>query len=253
MGNEAMRVVVAAGVALCVAFAAGSANAQGVVVDPSGNVGIGTSSPATLLEVNAGTSNGQIATFATGGNSVKLGLESSAATWTIANQSSTKFRIREDNSSAIAFELDTSGNLVLAGVAYATTFQTTSARASKTDIVPVDERKILDEMTKLPVFKWRYKSDVSQASQIGPMAEDFRDVFGIGDGTHLSLTAANGLSFAAIKGLNAIVKENYEHLEMLVQTRDREIEELRRANAQFAERLTALEAAAGNHPAAASR
>jgi hypothetical protein len=236
--NTACRVLA---VALLAMLTASRAGAAGLVVDSTGMVGIGTSAPATLLEVNNGSIGGQVLGLVTTGSSVKLGLNSSLANWTIANQASTKFRIREVSSAAIAFELDTSGNAVLPGSVTALNFIPTSARAAKTDIIPVNEREILAQMNRLPVFKWRYKADESRQSQVGPMAEDFKDTFGIGDGQHLSLVAANGLSFAAIKGLSEVVDERTARLEALVQAKDTELEELRRTNAQFAERLAALE------------
>jgi len=242
MVNLVTRTVLVFGIALGTALGSGPVGAQGVVVDPSGNVGIGTSTPSQLLEVNGGNSSGQLLSITTTGNNVRFGLDSSLASWTFANQASTKLRIREDASPAIAFELDSSGNLLIAGAITATAFNPPSSRATKTDIVPVDERAVLAAVAQLPVFKWRYKSDETKTSQIGPMAEDFRDAFGIGDGTHVSLVAANGLSFAAIKGLNAVVDENNRRLEALLRGRNREIERLRRTNAQFAERLAALEA-----------
>ena len=43
---------------------------------------------------------------------------------------------------------------------------------------------------------------------IGPMAQDFKAAFEVGeDDRHISTTDADGVAFAAIQGLNAVVKE----------------------------------------------
>jgi hypothetical protein len=233
-----IRVVV---VTLITILACCRAEAAGLVVDGTGKVGIGTSSPAKLLEVNNGSSGGQVFGLVTSGNNVRMSLDTGLASWVISNQSTTKLRIRENAAAAIAFELDSSGNLVIPGTMTALSFNPTSAREAKTDIVAVNERLILDAMKRLPVFQWRYKADPTRESQIGPMAEDFRETFGVGDGKHLSLVAANGLSFAAIKGLSQVVDEKTAKLEALVEAKDAELSDLRRINSEFAARLTALE------------
>lgn len=56
-----------------------------------------------------------------------------------------------------------------------------SSRDWKEDIDPADN--ILGKLKTLPMFTWRYKGD--PVKHIGPMAQDFQETFGIGDGQHL--------------------------------------------------------------------
>ncbi len=77
----------------------------------------------------------------------------------------------------------------------------TSSRASKADFSSVDSRDILARLTALPVSRWRYKAEGPRQRHIGPVAEDFKQVFNLGDGKTISTVDASGIAFAAIKGL----------------------------------------------------
>ena len=66
---------------------------------------------------------------------------------------------------------------------------------------------------------------------VGPVAEDFRDLFGLGDGKTISTVDASGVTLAALKGLH-----------QLVQDKDAEIAAMKQANESMAERLARLEA-----------
>ena len=67
----------------------------------------------------------------------------------------------------------------------------------------VSDAKIVSEVKKMPVDKWKYKPDASpdQETHIGPYAEDFAERFGVGDGKRISVIDAVGVSLAAVKGI----------------------------------------------------
>ena len=119
-----------------------------------------------------------------------------------------------------------------AGLTVWGTFLNPSGREYKTDIAPVDSREILKRVVQLPIFSWRYKAEENGFRQIGPMADDFHNALGIGDGHLLPVGTTAGVSLAAIRGLNEIVEENKS-----------EVAELRSANADLLERIAKLERA----------
>ncbi|MBF0142711.1 MAG: hypothetical protein HQL59_04540 [Magnetococcales bacterium] len=86
-----------------------------------------------------------------------------------------------------------------------------SSRRFKEGNEPVDDERILQGVTILPVEVWRYRQEVgdSRRSHIGPYAEDFREIFGLGDGVTIDLLDMTGILLVAVKALEARVR----HLE----------------------------------------
>src|SRR5579884_186853 len=77
-----------------------------------------------------------------------------------------------------------------------------SDRNVKRDIEPVDERAVLESVARMPVSTWSYKSDDPSVRHMGPMAQDFRAAFGLGDTDRAyDSVDAHGVTLAAIKGL----------------------------------------------------
>jgi hypothetical protein len=77
-----------------------------------------------------------------------------------------------------------------------------SDRAAKKDLAPVDGDGVLVRLAALPIYTWRYKSEVSGALHMGPTAQDFSAVFGLGDSDRRIATVdADGVALAAIQAL----------------------------------------------------
>lgn len=77
-----------------------------------------------------------------------------------------------------------------------------SDQAIKTDVTAIDEDSVLEQLAALPISRWRYRSEGRDARHIGPMAQDFHAVFGLGDrDTVIYPVDANGVSLAAAKAL----------------------------------------------------
>ena len=90
--------------------------------------------------------------------------------------------------------------------AYLTTggvWTNTSDRNLKEGITPVDGFDLLEKVGRLPVYRWNYKGEEPCRQHVGPMAQDFHAVFGIGDDdTHISTIDPAGIALASIQALN---------------------------------------------------
>jgi len=113
------------------------------------------------------------------------------------------------------------------GTVTATTFTPTSDRGAKERFQPVDGREVLEKVANLPLSRWNFKA-APGAEHIGPMAQDFREAFGLGENdTTIATVDADGVALAAIQGLNQKVDQQ-------LQSKDARIAELE-------ERLARLE------------
>jgi hypothetical protein len=82
------------------------------------------------------------------------------------------------------------------------TWASTSDRRSKTNVVDVNDARVLDEVARLRVSAWNYISEPG-VRHIGPMAQDFHAVFGVGpDDIHITSIDEDGVALAAIKALH---------------------------------------------------
>ena len=96
------------------------------------------------------------------------------------------------------FFLDQNGNLTIKG-----TLNQSSDRNVKKNFQPVDEQKILERLASLPISSWQYRKDEPGVRHLGPVAQDFHDVFKFGkDNRTISVTDASGVALASIKALN---------------------------------------------------
>jgi hypothetical protein len=99
-----------------------------------------------------------------------------------------------------------------------------SDRNLKRDIEPVDEQAVLENVARMPVSTWSYKSDDPSVRHLGPMAQDFHAAFGLGSTDRAyDPIDAHGVELAAIKALYERVQKD----EALVDRLERENQELR--------------------------
>jgi flavin-dependent dehydrogenase len=81
-----------------------------------------------------------------------------------------------------------------------------SDRAAKANFGTVDPADMLDRVRSLPITTWNYRSDDASVRHIGPMAQDFTAVFGVGsDDRTIHPMDGQGVALAAIQGLAAQV------------------------------------------------
>jgi autotransporter adhesin len=134
-----------------------------------------------------------------------------------------EFRISKVGTGIAEFTVNGFGDGMFAGVSIATEHINTSSRESKTDFAPVSVASILDKVDSLPISQWRYKSDARGKVHVGPVAEDFQEIFGLGDGKTISTVDASGVALASIQALNeklekqnAALKSEVKELRSLV-------------------------------------
>jgi FtsZ-binding cell division protein ZapB len=133
-----------------------------------------------------------------------------------------------------------------------------SSRSVKTDVEPVDPGQVLDGVCDLTVSRWEYDSP-EDATHVGPMAEEFYRVFGLGpDDEHITGVDADGVALGAIQGLARKLEQKDDRIDDLesetddlwaendakderIDVLETEVEALRAENESLRERLNALE------------
>jgi hypothetical protein len=77
-----------------------------------------------------------------------------------------------------------------------------SDSTAKRNIRSVDGHAILEQLDRLPIKQWSYKSQNPTIEHIGPMAQDFYSIFKLGEtDTTISTIDPSGVALAAIKEL----------------------------------------------------
>jgi hypothetical protein len=101
----------------------------------------------------------------------------------------------------------------------------------KENFQPVDGEAVLEQLENLNISQWNYKSEPAAMRHIGPTAQDFQRVFGVGsDGKSISTIDPAGVALAAIKALSekskridqleTEVAELKKLVELLIQSRE---------------------------------
>lgn len=122
------------------------------------------------------------------------------------------------------FQLTDNGDLTVSG-----TLTQNSNRETKTAVKTVDAGLVLSKVLDLPIATWQRRG-VEGVTHLGPMAQDFRALFGLGrDETSISPIDLAGVALAAVQALHQ------ENQELRAQLQDLKALE---------DRLAALEAAA---------
>lgn len=197
----------------------------------SGNVGVGTGTPAASLHVFRNNATAQLrveeatATTASrnllrivnnGASTFRFDNTASGLLWGFGSLGSGNFFIGATPGQPLAMQLTTAGNMIITGM-----YSSTSDRNAKADIVEVDPQQVLDKVAALPLSTWRYKQ--AEERHLGPMAQDFAAAFGLGaDDKHIAPADVGGVALAAIQALkqqldakDALIRELSERLAAL--------------------------------------
>lgn len=79
-----------------------------------------------------------------------------------------------------------------------------SSREYKHVAEPIDANRTLEAVKSLPIHRWRYRDMFADSDEhVGPMAEDWREAMGLGDGKTIHLVDAFGVALATIQALAA--------------------------------------------------
>ncbi len=207
------------------------APSNSMTIKGSGNVGLGTWSPATNLHIYDADStptirfggltyfwdvSGSDTSFvlkdgATDNNPFQVA--TGAETDSLVISTDGKVGIGTQSPEAelhVEGDAFVNGDIVLEGY-----ISERSDVAAKENFSLVSGRQILDQLAKLPITTWNYKDDTS-VLHIGPMAQDFYGSYGVGkDEKHLSALDVNGVALASIQELNRTVEEKDAQIAVL--------------------------------------
>jgi len=217
---------------------------ESLVVDDDGNVGIGTDWADSALHVfrEDGTASLKVEDASptpanrallelTNNGGVRMALDNLDANqrWEFFNNRIGDFNITRSGTGGSEFavtrgggllagpggtpalDLRPTGNLFIAG----TLFES-SDRDKKENFEEVDCEEVLNQVIDMPITTWNYKTDEDQVRHIGPMAQDFKKAFDLGDSDKtIAMTDKAGISLAAIKALNAKLNDKDEQIEAL--------------------------------------
>ncbi|MEM6456194.1 MAG: tail fiber domain-containing protein [Acidobacteriota bacterium] len=220
------------------------APADALRVDSTGNVGIGTATPDALLTVASSTGDAHIHVLETDSTAttrelltienhgrVRLGMQNSSlakgtagSKWIFDLNNGGNFSLIDLSDATVEMLLNNNGNMTIGG-----TLTQNSDRSTKTDIEAVDPSQVLDRVLTLPISTWTFIEGEPGVQHLGPMAQDFYALFGLGEkATQIATIDVAGVALAAIQGLDAKQRA--------------EIERLKMENADLSARLAALEA-----------
>jgi hypothetical protein len=102
-----------------------------------------------------------------------------------------------------------------------------SDRNLKENIAPIDGKEVLTRLAGIPVSSWNYKNQGTSIRHIGPMAQDFKSAFNVGESDRfINIVDSGGVALASIQGLYSILQE-----------KDKEIRSLKNENLELKEEI----------------
>jgi hypothetical protein len=135
-----------------------------------------------------------------------------------ADSAANQFRVRATGGAWIITDTSpwTGAKLPAGGSAWVGVSDSTKKR----NIRLVDSKEVLERVSQLPIKQWSYKSQDPSIEHVGPMAQDFWRLFGLGeDSLGISTIDPAGIALAAIQELqkqNAELKAQNNSLEKQV-------------------------------------
>ncbi|QLE86079.1 tail fiber domain-containing protein [Shewanella sp. Scap07] len=224
-------------------------------IDTDGDIGLGDASPDAALDIESGdllVTNGKItanynhAGWDPTGTDTLLALNNTNAAsihaqpivmsnkgsnfvtysntdnntqWHIGNRSPDNtftLSTNADGTAQIVLTVDGSGNLKMKGDVTANNVLLTSDVNKKENFVNVDSSSVLQALAKLSISTWNYKSQNTDNVHMGPMAQQFYQLFGLGDSDkHISAVDSAGVSLAASKALYELTMEKDAQIKAL--------------------------------------
>lgn len=175
------------------------------------------------------TAIGTVAKAQHNGSIVIAANSSGSTTDSIASGGAEQLVIRADgglyltNISETPAPYDPSKIITTRGGAYlsgnGTTWTNASDKNQKENFTDIDSEELLKKISALPISRWNYKDEDETVTHIGPVAQDFYALFGVGaDDISISTIDPAGIALAAIQELykkSKRVDELNERLEKL--------------------------------------
>ncbi len=218
------------------------ASSQALVIDSDNDIGLGILSPSAALHLRRTDGNaGVLIEEASGTEAVRDMLRlvnNGRPRWrmedTSPNGQILTVRLAEGDldfsfsaNTGDEVEMMDNGDMTIAG-----TLTENSDRDKKHNIVPVAQDEILAKVMQLPIATWERIVDEPDIQHMGPMAQDFFALFGLGDDNrHIATIDTSGVALAAIQALG-----------QKLEAKQGELEALKAQNSDLLERLIALEA-----------
>ena len=117
-----------------------------------------------------------------------------------------QFLIRASGGAKVYSNTDQSAGVTIH--AGASAWAVNSDRNLKENFAPVDGRHILEKISALPIAEWNYKTQSESIKHIGPVAQDFYALFGLGD-DNVTISTIDPAG-VALAGIRELIKENRE-------------------------------------------
>jgi hypothetical protein len=169
-----------------------------------------------------------------------------ASNFDIASAATNSFTARVTGGARFISAIDGSG-VPTAGVNLAAgggSWTSLSDAAAKRDFRPVDGAELLRRLAGLPISTWSYKSQDPSIRHMGPTAQDFRRLFGLGESDKgITTIDADGVALAAVQALHAENQALKRRNAAQIGGLKRENAALRRQNEALAARVAAIERA----------
>lgn len=212
-----------------------------LVVSGTGELGLGTTTPTGDIHmIRAGVPVDIVMADSTSGRNWSLRLSGSGFAVSKASDSAAFLifddgRVRMGPNGTENFLLATNGNLTIAG--NLTELSDVNAKHRFEDI---DTAAVLENLRQLPLSTWSYRDDPDSVRHLGPTAQEFEKIFGLGNGdpTHISGMDVRGVALAAIQEL----AQRSEAKEHEMNDLRRSLSEVQALNEALLRRVEALEA-----------
>lgn len=206
-----------------------TAGAERLRIDSNGSVGIGTAAPQRPLHVHGAEVH---VSGAFGGYSFND--RSAGPEFDSGPQGGSRWELYASGGSARLWSsgdklvVDPAGNVTALGKLSCQIVEIRSDRHAKNVQGPVDSSSVLARLVEMPIYRWSFTNAPTE-EHLGPMAQDFRAAFQLGNTeTHIALADEVGVGLAAIQELHS-------QLETALQEKDEEIDHLRAECARLRE------------------
>ncbi|MFC3195039.1 tail fiber domain-containing protein [Marinicella sediminis] len=180
-----------------------SAPSNSVYINTDGRIGFGTPSPSHALHVSASSNITLKLEDSTTGESWKIANKGASLQYGKTGSLTGRFEFFDTGEFEIGdpaariFDLESTGNLTILG-----TLSQNSDVNSKENIAQVNTAEVLQKVMDLPISVWNYKFDEDNVKHLGPMAQDFYKLFGLGSREDKIATLdTTGVALASIKAL----------------------------------------------------